>query len=64
MPEWVKVSHTSFSVPDAEASAAWLQRGRGLEELNRVDGDGWHGILLIHPASSTPPSPTASTAPC
>ncbi len=63
MPEWVKVSHTSFSVPDAEASAAWLQRGLGLEELNRVDGDGWHGILLIHPASSTPPSPTASTAP-
>jgi glyoxylase I family protein len=34
MPEWAKVSHTSFSVRDAEASAAWLQRVLGLEELN------------------------------
>jgi glyoxylase I family protein len=53
MPEWAKVSHTSFSVRDAEASAAWLERVLGLEELNRVEGDGWHGILLIHPASAT-----------
>ena len=53
MPEWAKISHTSFSVRDAEASAAWLQRVLGLEELNRVEGDGWHGILLIHPASAT-----------
>ena len=53
MPEWAKVSHTAFSVRDAEASAAWLQRVLGLEELNRVEGDGWHGILLIHPASAT-----------
>ncbi len=64
MPEWAKVSHTSFPVRDADASAAWLQGALGLEELNRVEGDGWHGILPIHPASSTPPSPTASTAPC
>jgi glyoxylase I family protein len=25
----------------------------GFEELDRVAGDGWSGILLIHPASST-----------
>jgi len=25
----------------------------GLEEINRVEGNGWHGILLIHPASAS-----------
>ncbi len=53
MPEWLKVSHTSFSVSDAETSAAWLRRVMGFEELERVSGDGWDAILLIHPASAT-----------
>jgi glyoxylase I family protein len=53
VPEWMKVSHTSFSVRDAESSAAWAGRVLGLEEIDRVRGDGWHGILLIHPPSAT-----------
>lgn len=60
MPEWTKVSHTSFSVRDAESSAVWSQRVLGLEEINRVEGDGWHGILLIHPARGRRCSSTSS----
>jgi catechol 2,3-dioxygenase-like lactoylglutathione lyase family enzyme len=52
MPEWTKVSQTSFSVRDAESSASWSQRVLGLEEINRAEGDSWCGILLIHPASA------------
>jgi glyoxylase I family protein len=51
MPEWTKVSHTSFSVADAEASAAWARRVLGLQELDRVHGGGWRGIVLVHPPS-------------
>jgi len=53
MPEWAKVSHTSFSVRDAESSAQWSQRVLGMEELERVEEDGWHCIVLLHPASAT-----------
>ena len=53
MPEWLKVSHTSFSVSDAERSATWLKRVMGFEDLERVSGDGWEGIVLIHRASAT-----------
>jgi glyoxylase I family protein len=53
MPEWRKVSHTSFSVRDAEASAEWARRVLGLEALDQVEGDGWRGVLLVHPPSGT-----------
>ncbi len=53
MPNFSKVSHTSFSARDAEASAAWWKEVFDLVELDRSEGDGWHGILLIHPASAT-----------
>jgi glyoxylase I family protein len=53
MPEWRKVSHTSFSVRDAEASAEWSRRVLGLTEIDRVHGADWHGILLLHPPSAT-----------
>lgn len=52
MPRFKKVSHISFSVRDAEASAQWWRRVFGLEDVDRVSGEGWHGVLLLHPASS------------
>ena len=39
MPEWSKVSHTSFSVSDAERSATWLRRVMGFEELEMFFAD-------------------------
>jgi glyoxylase I family protein len=47
------VSHISFSVRDAEASAQWWARLLDLTEIDRVHGDGWRGILLLHPPSRT-----------
>ena len=52
-PQWRKVSHFSFSVQDAESSAAWARRVLGMEDLDRVAGTGWHGVLLRHPPSET-----------
>jgi glyoxylase I family protein len=52
-PAFSKVSHTSFSVRDAEASAGWWREVFGLVDLDRSHGNGWHGILLVHPASAT-----------
>ena len=52
-PTFSRVSHTSFSVRDAEASARWWRDVFGLVELDRSHGEGWHGILLIHPATAT-----------
>jgi glyoxylase I family protein len=48
-----KISHVSFSVRDCEQSAAWWREVFELNELDRVAGDGWRGILLIHPATAT-----------
>ena len=53
MPTFSKVSHISFSVTDAEASARWWANLLDLTELDRVGGDGWRAILLIHPPSRT-----------
>ena len=53
MPSFSKVSHMSFSARDAEASARWWQEVFGLEALDRVEGEGWHGVLLIDPKSTT-----------
>lgn len=52
MPAFTKVSHISFSARDAEASAAWWQRVFDFEELDRSAGDGWKGVLLVHPPTS------------
>lgn len=53
MPEFRKVSHISFSVRDAEKTAAWWKEVFELVDLDAVSGDGWTGVLLMHPASST-----------
>jgi glyoxylase I family protein len=52
-PTWVKQSHTSFSVSDAEASAAWLTRVLGVAEIDRVQSHGWKAIILVHRPSGT-----------
>jgi glyoxylase I family protein len=53
VPTFSRVSHTSFSVRDAEASARWWAEVLDLTEVDRVTGEGWTGILLMHPASRT-----------
>jgi glyoxylase I family protein len=53
MPTFSKISHVSFSARDAQASAAWWTRVFELTEIERVEGPGWKGILLIHPATAT-----------
>jgi glyoxylase I family protein len=52
-PAWAKVSHISFSVTDAEASARWLADVLGMAEIDRVAGDDWRAVLLVHPPSGT-----------
>jgi glyoxylase I family protein len=52
-PTFAKVSHISFSARDAERSATWWREVFGLEELDRSKGEGWVGVLLIHPATAT-----------
>jgi glyoxylase I family protein len=52
-PSFSKVSHISFSVRDAEASAAWWREVFGLVDLDRAHGEGWEGILLLHPGTAT-----------
>jgi glyoxylase I family protein len=53
MPTFSRVSHISFSVRDADASARWWAELLELTELDRVVGDGWRAILLMHPPSRT-----------
>ncbi len=53
MPTFSKVSHKSFSVRDAEASAAWWSDVLGLVEIDRSKGEGWHGIVLLHEPTVT-----------
>jgi glyoxylase I family protein len=53
MPSFSKISHVSFSARDAQASADWWKAVFELSELERVEGPGWKGILLIDPASAT-----------
>ena len=47
MPTLSRVSDISFSVRDAEASARWWAALLEVTEIDRVAGDGWHGILLL-----------------
>lgn len=53
MPTFSRVSHISFSVRDAEVSAQWWAALLDLTEIDRVAGDGWRGILLMHPDTRT-----------
>jgi glyoxylase I family protein len=53
MPTFSRVSHISFSVRDTETSARWWAALLELTEIDRVVGDGWHAILLLHPPSRT-----------
>jgi glyoxylase I family protein len=53
MPTFSKISHVSFSARDCERSAEWWSAVFGMHEIERVKGDGWKGILLLHPATAT-----------
>ena len=53
MPSFSKVSHISFSVRNAEVSAGWWREVFDFQEIDRVEGPGWRGILLLHPRSTT-----------
>jgi glyoxylase I family protein len=53
MPTFSKISHVSFSARDAEASAEFWRRVFEFDDLERIAGDGWKAVLLIHPASAT-----------
>ncbi len=53
MPVWDKVSHISFSARDKDACAAWFVRTLDFQLLDQVEGEGWRGVLLLHPASAT-----------
>jgi glyoxylase I family protein len=53
MPEFAKVSHTSFSVRDADASARWYGAVLDVTPFDEVSGDGWRGVVTLHAASGT-----------
>jgi glyoxylase I family protein len=53
MPMFRKVSHISFSARNADATADWWKSVFDFTELERVAGDGWRGVLLIHQPSAT-----------
>jgi catechol 2,3-dioxygenase-like lactoylglutathione lyase family enzyme len=53
LPTISGVSHISFSVRDVEASAAWWATLLGLTEIDRVSGDTWRGIVMLHPPTRT-----------
>jgi glyoxylase I family protein len=53
IPKFSRVSHTSFSVTDAEATAQWWRDVFGFVDVDRSHGDGWNGILLLHPPTAT-----------
>jgi len=52
-PTFAKVSHISFSARDADKSAAWWKDVFGFQEIDRSHGEGWFGIVLVHPPSAT-----------
>jgi glyoxylase I family protein len=47
------VAYTALSVRDCERSAKWWSELLDLTEIDRVTGDGWRGIVLMHPQSRT-----------
>ncbi len=53
MPAWHKISHVSFSVGDIDVTAQWFEQVLGCKAFDEVEGDGWRGVMLIHPPSST-----------
>jgi glyoxylase I family protein len=53
MPRFDKISHISFSARDADACADWFERVMGFARFDSTSGQGWHAVLLLHPASAT-----------
>ena len=53
MASFSGISHISFSVRDSEASARWWTELLDLTEIDRVAGDGWHAVVLLHPPTRT-----------
>ena len=52
IPPFSKVSHISFSVRDAQVSARFWQDVFGFEVLESVAGEGWSGVVMLHPATA------------
>jgi glyoxylase I family protein len=53
VPDWEKVSHTSFSARDKEECARFFERVLGFRRFEVTSGDGWSAVLLLHPRSGT-----------
>jgi glyoxylase I family protein len=53
VPTFSGISHTSFSVRDADRSAAWWRDVFGLVQIDRVSGPGWRGVVMLHRPSAT-----------
>jgi glyoxylase I family protein len=53
MPSFSKISHVSFSARDCDRSAQWWRDVLGFQDLEHVEGDGWRGIVMLHPATAT-----------
>ncbi len=53
MPTWSKVSHISFSTRDKDVTRAWFERVLDFKAFEDVHGEGWSGVMLIHPPSAT-----------
>ena len=53
MPAFSKVSHTSFSVSDADRSARFWREVFGFKDLEAVEGQGWRGLVMVHPTAAT-----------
>ncbi len=52
MPKFSNVSHVSFSVRDIGASAKWYGKVLDFEPMEEVSGEGWRGIVLLHPTNA------------
>jgi glyoxylase I family protein len=48
-----KISHVSFSARDCDRSAQWWREVFGFQDLEHVEGDGWKGIVMLHPTTAT-----------
>lgn len=53
MPSWDKISHISFSTPNKAACVAWFERALQFTPFEDVEGEGWSGVMMMHPSSAT-----------
>ena len=53
MPALMGISHVDLTVSDCERAAAWWQDVVGLTLVNRVSGETFEAISLVHPSGFT-----------